>query len=166
MPDDVKRTAVVSDDGLYRYHLTREWGDFELMTFIMLNPSTADADIDDPTIRRCMSFARREGLAGIQVINLFALRTTKPGHLLDHPDPEGPENPRYWRIALQSSGPVVAAWGAQRPKLEDGGVFSWAHVRAIDDLEEECWYCLGHTSGNGEPRHPLYLKRETALVPL
>jgi hypothetical protein len=66
------------------------------MAWVMLNPSTADAEVDDPTIRRCMSFAKREGYDGIEVLNLYGLRATKPKHLLDHPDPEGPQNLRHW----------------------------------------------------------------------
>jgi hypothetical protein len=78
----MRRTAIISECGRYRYRLTREWGDGPLLTFAMLNPSTANAEIDDPTIRRCMSFGRREGASGISVFNLFAQPT--PRGLLAH----------------------------------------------------------------------------------
>jgi len=82
--------AIVSDDGLYRYRLWRRWdAECPTMVWIMLNPSTADAEVDDPTIRRCIGFARREHCGGIEVVNLYALRATNPAA---HPTPEGPEN--------------------------------------------------------------------------
>ena len=74
--------AVVSDDGLYRYILTRTWDrSLPALVFCMLNPSTADATVDDPTIRKCIGFAQRLGYGGIIVVNLFAYRATKPREL-------------------------------------------------------------------------------------
>jgi hypothetical protein len=85
-----ERGCVLSPDGLYRYLLWRTWNPkANTMVWLMLNPSTADAMNDDPTIRRCIGFAQREGCGSIQVLNLYALRATKPKHLFDHPDPEG-----------------------------------------------------------------------------
>ncbi len=86
----VTKEAVISDCGRYRYRLTRRWGDGPLLSFIMLNPSTADAEVDDPTIRRCMGFARRDGYGGIVVGNLYAFRTTKPKALFAADNPLGP----------------------------------------------------------------------------
>lgn len=143
--------AVVSGDGLYRYRLWRYWGDGERMAWIMRNPSTADATLDDPTIRRCTSFARREGYDGIEVLNLYALRCTKPKHLLDHPDPEGPDNQRHWDEVLSDHniGMVVAAWGAARPKHCPPSTAGRLWFTGG-------WYCLGKTA-DGYPRHPLYV---------
>lgn len=164
-PEQVHRDAVLSEDRLYRYSLSREWNDSRTrMVWIMLNPSTADALVDDPTIRRCMSFARRYGYGSIEVINLYALRATKPIHLLDHPDPEGPENDETWEQVLTAAdgpiGPVVAAWGASRPKKV---AYSKAlNSRGVQMLE---WKCLGLTSHHA-PRHPLYVKADQPLVDL
>ena len=153
------RTATISDDGLYRYRLGRYWGPGEVMVWAMLNPSTADSEVDDPTIRRCMGFARREGYDGIEVINLYALRATKPKHLLDHPDPEGPENTEHWTDVLSNHkvGMGVAAWGAH---------VGMGHLPASHAADYwRCgasWRCLGATKG-GYPRHPLYVKGDAEL---
>ena len=82
---------------VYRYLLTRRWGTVPAMVWIMLNPSTADAFAEDPTIRRCLIFAHREGCGGLTVVNLFALRSTDPKALTRHPDPVGPANDTFIR---------------------------------------------------------------------
>ena len=162
--DDRDSGAWISDDGLYRYRLWRCWGDGPTMAFAMLNPSTADATTDDPTIRRCLGFAKREGCGSLQVVNLYALRATKPAHLLDHPDPEGPENPMAWAEVLYEPNTVaVAAWGA---KVALGG------LRGLDGLpgskalrgSSPGWRCLG-TTKCGAPRHPLYVRADQELIP-
>ena len=155
----VTPSAVISSDGLYRYRLGRYWGPGKVMAWAMLNPSTADADVDDPTIRRCMGFARREGFDGIEVINLYGLRATKPKHLLDHPDPEGPDNLENWTDVLHDHriGMVVAAWGAHA---------GMGHLPASHAANRwgygVRWMCLG-TTNDGYPRHPLYVKGDTEL---
>lgn len=165
--------AVLSADGIYRYELTRMWSDLNAflqrpLTFIMLNPSTADAEVDDPTIRRCMGFARREGLDGIRVVNLYALRATDPKALRGHPDPVGPENDHYIRKALlrayNTMTPVVCAWGTSANP---------DRIRYIERLiargETSPCGCttravaLGVTK-DGHPRHPLYVKSDQPLV--
>jgi hypothetical protein len=155
----VKRGAELSDCGLYRYRLWRTWGSGERMAWIMLNPSTADALDDDPTIRRCMGFARREGYDGIEVINLYALRSTKPRHLFDHPDPEGPDNWSQWQLVLDDVTMVVAAWGAHATDRRLPG------SQAFEAWSIRDWYCLGKTA-YGLPRHPLYVPAGAAFVPL
>ena len=113
--------AVISDCERYRYRLTRRWDDGPTCTFIMLNPSTADARKDDPTIRRCIGFARREGCAALLVINCFAFRATKPADLFAAEDPIGPENDRHIMAAsLDADGQVIAAWGDRRSGLNIG----------------------------------------------
>ena len=116
------RWAVLSDDGRYRYTHGRRRAPGPLMGFVMLNPSTADAYADDPTIRRCVGFARREGLAGIEVVNLFAYRTPKPAALTaagrGGVDIVGPDNDtEIRRLAADRFGVplVVAAWGQGGP---------------------------------------------------
>lgn len=86
---DVQKAAYLSADGLYRFALHRWWGDGIRLGFVMLNPSTADAEIDDPTIRRCMGFARTLGFDGIRVVNLYAYRATKPADLWKADEPTG-----------------------------------------------------------------------------
>jgi hypothetical protein len=160
--DEVVYSAEFSDDGRYRYRLARTWGSGERMAWIMLNPSTADAEVDDPTIRRCMSFARRESYDGIEVINLYAWRATDPKHLLEAVgvgvDIEGPDNARHWDAVLgdHAIGMIVAAWGA----AIGGAVL---RSRTLGEWFTEGWYCLG-TTKIGAPRHPLYVKGDTEFV--
>lgn len=146
-------SAVLSADGVYRYELRRVWGDPDrLVGWIMLNPSTADADIDDPTIRRCMGFARSWGYGGIVVRNLFALRATNPAVLRWHADPVGPEND-YWLLAggQETDCLTVCAWGVHGSM--NGRAHAVAPRLAAGGLR---LHHLGLTR-SGAPRHPLYL---------
>ena len=151
--------AVFSPERAHRYVLTRTWDTaLPAMTWVMLNPSTADAMTDDPTIRRCKAFARREGCGGISVVNLFGLRATDPRDLTDARDPVGPANDRFIDMHAQAS-LVVAAWGA-------GGTL---HGRAREVGQRLTaagvpLKCLGVTR-DGHPRHPLYVRSDAPLIP-
>lgn len=104
------RAAVVSPCTRYRYVLERQWrAAAPAMTLVMLNPSTADASKDDPTITRCIGFALREAYGGIRVLNLFALRATDPGELAKAADPIGPDNDVHLRGAGASRGSCSTA---------------------------------------------------------
>jgi len=153
---DILRQAVLSEDRVYRYRLERTWAEGARATFVMLNPSTADEDSDDPTLRRCMDFARRWGLAGIAVVNLYALRATDPAELWRATDPVGPENDRYLAEAAASGEALIAAWGA---RARDTRV---REVLAIPGFERLT--CL-RTTKRGHPGHPLYLPRTLTPVP-
>ena len=147
-------SASFSPDRVHRYTLHRVWDSTApLMTWVMLNPSTADETQDDPTIRRCQSFARREKCGGVVILNLFALRSTDPDGLLAVGDPNGPRNghiiAHMTADAERRGWPVVAAWGA------------WPHVsrsHAYGPLASGTrrLLCLG-TTKDGSPRHPLYV---------
>ena len=150
----VEKTARISGCGLYRYELTRHWGDsMSVCTFIMLNPSTADAEKDDPTIRRCIGFAKLWGYGGIKVVNLYAYRASKPKVLFTAIDPFGPENAGTLAAAVKHSDLLVAAWGAWDVPTD---------ARMI--LEGVQMVCLGVTKG-GSPRHPLYVPAVTQVQP-
>lgn len=164
---DVERDAVLSPDGRYRYLLTRWWGGMtdadRAMTFVMLNPSTADAAKDDPTIGRCVGFARSHGYVGIAVVNLFAYRATKPTDMWaarrEGADIVGPDNHRVlaktFALAADTRCPVVAAWGAGAPSDRA------ATVRAMaGDLLH--YLTL---NADGSPKHPLYIPSDTPLTP-
>jgi hypothetical protein len=155
----VARHADLSDDGLYRYRLSRFWGPGLALPFVMLNPSTADGEVDDPTIRRCVGFARRLGFDGIGVWNLYAYRATKPADLWQADYPVGPDNDRCLRHLFEwarNEVPVVAAWGSHaKPERV-------AQVLAMPWADTALW-CLGRTAG-GAPRHPLYLPGDADLV--
>src|SRR3954453_788312 len=110
----LEQNAVISACGRYRYLLTRQVGPgTRTAVFIMLNPSTADATDDDPTIRRCIGFARQWGCGRLAVLNLFALRATDPAWMKQADNPVGPENRDWFDRTFPAShdGPVVCAWG-------------------------------------------------------
>lgn len=157
--------AAISDDGRYRYTLGRRWEPAEgpgSAVFVMLNPSTADAHQDDPTIRRCIGFAKRIGSGGIHVVNLYAYRATKPADLWRADDPIGPENDEILRAAFAAADrlqqPVIAAWGANaEPRRVE-------FVRVIARAAGVRLQALGVTK-DGAPRHPLYLRADAPLTP-
>jgi hypothetical protein len=165
--------AVISDCGNYRYWLHRSWMLGKGWTvFVMLNPSTADADIDDSTVRRCVRYAQSLGTRGLIVVNLFAWRATNPNALAKQDDPIGPENHAYITRACELAaqheedtnnkmyipGKVICAWGAHpfasREHIET--VMGWIDV-AYGQAS-----CLGRTK-SGAPKHPLYTPKGTQL---
>ena len=162
------RNAVISACGRYRYSLSRLWDHHRpVATFIMLNPSTADAVGDDATIRKCMGFAHRWGMGGVLVGNLFAVRATDPRDLLKADDPVGPDNELHLeRIcreagATGNGGIVVCAWGASGGYMgQDQTFLGWCDGRW--SLQS---HALGFTS-QSQPRHPLYVPYDAELVPL
>jgi hypothetical protein len=150
------------EEGPYRYYLRRAWGaDLDRLAWIMLNPSTADATTDDPTIRRCIRFTQREGYAGMIVVNLFALRATNPAGLHDHQDPVGPRNRRIVDGALHRADAAVAAWGATVDRHPAAGP-ERDYALAVAARHHRIVYDLGTTKA-GHPRHPLYVAADTPL---
>lgn len=129
--------------------------DPRMVMFIGLNPSTADETTDDPTIRRCIGFAKRWGYGGIWMTNLFALRATDPKVMLAHPEPVGPENDERLLHWYSRSNLVIAAWGQHGKHRGRARQI----LKKLRDL-----YCLGRTR-DGHPRHPLYVKGDTEPIP-
>lgn len=157
--------ATLSPCATYRYRLWRSWcGPLDrerTCLFVMLNPSTADALEDDPTIRRCVDFANRAGFNRLEVVNLFAYRTPSPAALKTFDgDAVGPANYLSVRTSARDAGLIVCAWGA------DGGYQDQDEV-VMNGLKERGIsapiVCLGKTA-RGYPRHPLYIKGDTALI--
>lgn len=146
--EDNRSDAVLSDDGQYRYRLSRTWDTAKpTVAFVMLNPSTADATEDDPTIRRCLGFAKAWGYGSLVVVNLFGLRTPDPSNLRDHPNPVGPANDEHLRAVCDDAEQVVAAWGANgslQGRAQEVGQTLEADLYALD------------TTKAGHPVHPLY----------
>ncbi len=142
-------------DGPYRYLLWRRWdlGRPQVL-WIMLNPSLADASIDDPTLRRVMGFSRSLGFGGLEVVNLFAWRSPSPEVLWQVADAVGPENDRVIQEAVLRASMVIAAWG-------NAGM-SYGRDRVVLSLVRCPVFCLGVTR-SGYPRHPLYVKAQTEL---
>lgn len=136
----------------YRYRLWRIWDDQKpVMVFCMLNPSTADEVENDPTVARCQERAKRNGYGGIEVVNIFAFRSTDPRALYRAQDPIGPENNGHIKDALKSASTVICAWG-KHGELSDRGV---EVLKLILNL--------GHKpmalkiNKDGSPGHPLYV---------
>lgn len=156
--EDSDLSAWISDDGMFRYSLTRELGYFEArdetVTFVMLNPSTADAETDDPTIRKCAKFARSWGFGRLKVVNIYAYRATDPRELGKVEDPVGPENFCTIAKVVGGSDLVVCAWGANAPKAAADVVLDM--VAAPHALR---------LTKSGAPWHPLYVPDATRPVP-
>lgn len=164
-------SAVISSCSQYRYRLERSLGRVgPTMAFIMVNPSTADATDDDPTIRKCMGFARKHGCGEIVVGNLFAFRATDVNALRRCADPVGPDNDRHLREIMYAADDVVVAWGA-RDKLPEILRGRWKDVVRIADSRAEGTgerlvtpiRCLG-VCADGHPRHPLMVGYDTPLI--
>lgn len=161
--------AIIDDD--YRYLLWRQWSypenpvDMRWCLFFMLNPSTADHTEDDPTIRRCIHFAKSTFYChGLMVVNLFAARATDPKVLLSHPEPVGRLNDDYIELAVKKAAVVVCAWGSKADLKYWGGERRGSeYALRLMNMHDQV-VCLGRTK-HGYPRHPLYLKNETEPVP-
>lgn len=158
----IKTHARLSDDGVYRYVLTRTWAEprdrLESVAFLMLNPSTADGKEDDPTIRRCVGFARGLGYKRLCVVNLFAFRATDPSELFKADDPVGPFNDDAIREVCADR-TVICAWGSSSATM-----FRDRPQRVMRILADSkaSVACFGKTA-SGWPRHPLYLKNDAKL---
>lgn len=160
--------AIFSECEKYRYTLWRQWDVLEkepvFMAFIGLNPSTADENEDDPTIRRCISFAKLEGYQGLYMLNLFAYRATDPRVMKMADDPVGKENSFFIGMYAEEAGKAVACWGADGSfKSRDLIV---ANIRRLQpaktrNLGDILW-SFG-TTKDGHPRHPLYLPSDAPL---
>lgn len=148
-----------SADMVYRYLLTRQWGEAlegKTVNFIGLNPSTATATVDDPTVRRCIGFARSWNAQRLVVTNIFAFRSTDPRRLRAHTvDPVGDENDRHLLEQARAADLVVACWGAHGTFMNRGAYVN--HL--LRDLEVQCF---GLTI-SGQPKHPLYLPADSSL---
>lgn len=162
----IATSAILSADEKHRYRLDRIWNpEAPVLVFIMLNPSTADAKTDDPTIRRCMSFADDMGCGGVVVFNLFSLRTPYPEELWRSDQPVRKKNIAEVAhgLATLNVKHVVAAWGAAKgPKVSPLIESRVIRTRAVVDGAGFALKCLGQTK-MGKPRHPLYLHSDTQL---
>lgn len=152
--------AVFDKTRQYRYSLSRSWmlGD-GVCVFVMLNPSTADASVLDPTVRRCVRYAQRWGFRRLEVLNIFAWRSTDPSVLSKLDDPVGPDNMK-WIVDIATrptTSLVVCAWGKHGQLLGQGQKV----VELLTAKGVELW-CLG-TNGDGTPVHPLYQPNDAAL---
>lgn len=151
--------AVFDESGKYRYRLWRRWNPgLPTLCIIMLNPSTADCSRNDPTIARCVNMASNWGFGGIEVVNLFAFKSTNPRILWQADDPVGPHNDSHIRLAISRSQTCVLAWGNLPPgRLERAN-------QVLKLVQGKNLSCLGLTKLQ-QPRHPLYLAADAELEP-
>ena len=159
---DVRKTtstAIFDQTHTHRYLLTRTWdSEKKSVLFIMLNPSTANGETNDPTIRRCINFAKAWGYGSLEVVNLFSLVSSDPKKLLTVKNSIGEDNDSFILEAADSADKIIVAWGA----------FPEARRRAAKVLnmlsEMGCEaHCLGMSRG-GQPKHPLYLPKDVGVV--
>jgi hypothetical protein len=161
----VGRSAIISRDGKYRYRLERtiNTGNPRKLGVLMVNPSTADAEVDDPTIRRVLGFMNRLGFGTAIVGNKFAQRTPHVKELAVDPIvAEGPENDKHLRAIMEDADSLLVAWGPVG-KLHHPLRQRWKDVVRLADAAGKTMYCLG-TAQDGHPRHPLMLANDAPFV--
>ncbi len=152
-----ERGAIFDKKRQYRYSLWRSWEDrSNRIAFILLNPSQANETEDDPTIRRCIGFAKDWGYGSVEIVNLFAYCATKVQTLKKAKDQIGSENDSYIRQAAERASLLIYAWG-------NWGALRGRNLEVQSLLQDIDSACLGLTR-NGHPRHPLYLPKQTALI--
>jgi hypothetical protein len=155
----IERDAVMSDCGTYRYLLRRTWDHAKPRALvIMLNPSTADAEVDDATIRSLTRLLRGLSYGSFEVVNLFAFRATDPEALCKATDPVGPRNLAIVEDAVGRYDIAIYAWGAHPMAIGAASI----DVRNAVRSRRPAAYCFGKTK-SGAPKHPLYIKSGTAL---
>jgi hypothetical protein len=148
--------AVISDDGKYRYFISRTWGsDRKVVTFIGLNPSTADAKQNDPTVLKCIRFAKSWDATKLLMVNLFAYRSSNPRDLWRVANPVGADNDGWILRAVEEADIVVAAWGNNGSYIGRANEVAkrfHGQLRAL------------RVTKQGMPGHPLYIPAETKLI--
>ncbi|MGF1672884.1 MAG: DUF1643 domain-containing protein [Rivularia sp. (in: cyanobacteria)] len=148
-------------DGDYRYILGRKWDAKKpQVTFVMLNPSTADAQQDDRTLNRCIKFAQSWDYGSLEVVNLFAYRATKRDVLCNVSDPIGLKNDNYIKLAIKNTNLIIVAWGTGKyPKIQNRN----KEVLSLIYSSQQPLYCLG-TTIDGNPRHPVRIATNTQRI--
>ncbi len=155
----LKEAIISGDESQFRYLLVREWATYRQarsILFVMLNPSVADVSQDDPTIRKCICFAKCHEYGRIEVVNLYAFRATDPKVLKSAGYPVGPQNDSYILGAIERADKIVAAWGCHAQKSRADAV-----TKII--CQRKNVYCLGVTK-DGFPSHPLMVPYKQPFV--
>lgn len=157
------KEAILSDDGLYRYKLTRQWAERGgTVCFVMVNPSTADHRVDDATIRKCLGFAQRWRFGRLTVVNLFAYRATNIKELFWAQNIVGLRNTAFIKEAMWSADRVVVAWGALS-KMPKDHRSRWRIIPKLAQDLDKPLVCLG-TCKDGHPRHPLMVSYKQPVL--
>lgn len=154
------RHASFSSCGQYRFELRRQWVDGPVtrtVTFVMLNPSTADAEQDDPTIRKCIGFAQRWGFEALIVVNVLSYRATKPADIPPYSGMAvGVDNHKWLQSAILESSLIVPAWGRQRTQFTQAYEIARSILHRMTVGSRQPVECLGFNR-DGSPKHPLYV---------
>jgi hypothetical protein len=164
--DRSERWHVISDCGLFRYRLGERWGNGPHVSWGMLNPSRATAEVDDHTQLKVLGFTKRWGFSAYEIWNPFAFRATYPEDLARAVDPVGPDNDGHILESVRGAALVVVGWGSASSvprEFRARRTGRLAEVRAL--LSGSPLRCLGQAK-DGNPRHPLMLGYSTPLVPL
>lgn len=152
----IEKTAIFSPCRQYRYSLSRFWIITKpFVLFVCLNPSTADENVDDPTIRRCIRYADSWGYGGMVMVNLYGYRSTDPKKLHEISDPVGPDNDKHIKLNTRLAEKTIAAWGTVGGKVMRSDKVMWM-------LENTHYLKM---TKNGHPSHPLYLKNNLKPIP-
>lgn len=154
-------SATFDSSYQYRYSLTRSWNTTRSkpLTFIMLNPSKADAEHNDPTVFACIQFAKELNYDHLDIVNLFAYRSSLPSDLRLANDPIGTDNDHYLLKSAELAKQIILAWG-------NWGCFLNRHEAVLQLLrphQQKLYYLKRNHSG--QPGHPLYIKRNTQPQP-
>jgi hypothetical protein len=162
----VFKAAIISDDDKYRYVLTRVWKKSKPQLLIIgINPSTADASQDDPTIRRLTQFAQANGFGGFLMLNLFAYRASKTHvlrdkiHVVSLEHIIGPENDKYLKTNIKKADKVICMWGryAKLPSINRA-------MKVYDMIPKDKRFCFGYNNDDS-PTHPLFSPNPLTLRP-
>lgn len=166
MPEIVVAYAKFSKCMLYRYTLLKAWtptySDKDIALWIMLNPSTATADNDDPTVRKCQVLSKMLGYQGVCIANLFALRSTDPKGMR-YNQPVGPDNDAWLRVLIQRHHGIFVAWGSHKHELIGERVATVCNI-IMQKKPDADVRCLG-VNKDGQPKHPLYLSHQQVTQP-
>lgn len=165
--------ATFSDCEKYRYDLWRYWAPYgKLFIVVGLNPSTADHKLNDRTISKCIKFAKREDCSGLVMLNLYAYRSTDPDNLFHQQDPIGPDNDsiiKEWFKFSESGSILVGAWGSHHSIVQSrlNAILKIDTARALRRVRpaHQVMLCFAKNQ-DGNPKHPLYVKGNTPLIPL
>lgn len=155
--------AIFSTNRKYRYVLYRSW-DHTLprIAFIGLNPSKADENINDPTVRRCINFAKKWGYGSLLVGNIFALKSTDPNELYGAKDPVGPFNDTWLDKIFNDADTTVACWGTHGNLNKRGQDVRFLLYGGQGSIGVRYLHVFGFTK-HGFPKHPLYLNGKTKI---
>jgi hypothetical protein len=150
------RCVWAGNSNQYRYILNRTWDKTKpKIAFIGLNPSTADERIDDNTVRKCITVARRDGFGEMTMLNIYAYRSTDPSVLKTHPQPTGDLNDKHIFAECQGASKIVVAWGSHVPDDR--------HQSLLKLLDGFTLWCFAKNK-DGKPKHPLYVSNQAPLI--